>query len=90
MKNYLSDESIARQLVLGVIATVVFGITGCGQGYQGPAIVSEPYRHPPGLEMSSGFIGRSVENFLPGESRRLGRWPFGNRAPVGSTVSATC
>ncbi len=62
MKKHLSNERVARVSVSIVIAIGVFGIIGCQQGYRGPAIVSMPRRQPVEVEVSSGFMGRSVED----------------------------
>ena len=59
MKDYFSNERIARRLMSIVIGIAAFGIIGCQPGYRGPVIVSDPYRSP--IEMSSGFLGASVE-----------------------------
>lgn len=63
MKKHLSNERFARLSVSIVIAIGVFGVIGCQQDYQGPAIVSMPRRRPVEVvEVSSGFVGRSVED----------------------------
>jgi len=63
-KNHFSSECVARRLMLLVIVITVFGVIGCQPGYRAPEIVSGPERFSvdEALEMTSGLLGRSLED----------------------------